>query len=102
LVYAKEKRAPRDCKRPKSREETPKEGSDNARRCRTAINCTAAQQMQGETATIEYKSQKRAARDCKRPKSREETPKEGSGNALRYRIAIKWQPDPKNASLVLP
>jgi hypothetical protein len=27
-------------KRPKSREETPKEGSDNARRCRTATICT--------------------------------------------------------------
>jgi hypothetical protein len=35
---------------------------------------------------------------CKRPKSREETPKEGSGSARRYRIAIKWQAELENAS----
>src|SRR5262245_8524594 len=29
--------------------------------------------------------EKRAARGCKRPKSREETPKEGGGNAMRSR-----------------
>jgi hypothetical protein len=42
--------------------------------------------------------EKRAARGCKRPKSREETPKEGSGNARRYRTAIRWQGVQKNAS----
>jgi hypothetical protein len=31
--------------------------------------------------------EKRAACECKRPKSREETPKEGGGNARRYRTA---------------
>jgi hypothetical protein len=36
LVGHKERRAARGCKRPKSREETPKEGDGNARRCRTA------------------------------------------------------------------
>jgi hypothetical protein len=34
--------------------------------------------------------EKRAACDCKRPKSREETPKEGGGNARRYRTATTY------------
>jgi hypothetical protein len=33
--------------------------------------------------------QQRATRDCKRPKSREVKPKEGSCNARRYRAASK-------------
>jgi hypothetical protein len=40
----KEKRAACDGKRPKSREETPKEGSDSARRYRTATICDRAAQ----------------------------------------------------------
>src|ERR1700733_1766932 len=40
----KEKRAPCKSKRPKSREETPKEGSDSARRYRTATICDRAAQ----------------------------------------------------------
>ena len=42
-------------------------------------------------------TEKRAACASKRPKSREETPKEGGGNARRYRTATtytathKWQ-----------
>jgi hypothetical protein len=40
----KEKRAACDGKRPKSREETPKEGSDSARRYRTATICGRAAQ----------------------------------------------------------
>ncbi len=43
-----EKRAACVNKRPKSREETPKEGGGNARRYRTAIRYTAAHKMQGE------------------------------------------------------
>src|SRR6201981_902423 len=39
-----EKRAACDGKRPKSREETPKEGSDSARRYRTATICDRAAQ----------------------------------------------------------
>ena len=35
-------------------------------------------------------AKKGAARGRKRPKSREETPKEGSGNARRYRTATIW------------
>src|SRR5579859_2722731 len=42
--YPKEKRAACDGKRPKSREETPKEGSDSARRYRTATICDRAAQ----------------------------------------------------------
>ncbi len=34
--------------------------------------------------------EKRAACDSKRPKSREETPKEGGGNARRYRTATAY------------
>jgi hypothetical protein len=34
--------------------------------------------------------EKRAACGCKRPKSREETPKEGGGNAERYRTATTY------------
>src|ERR1700758_3463685 len=60
---SKEKRAACDGKRPKSREETPKEGSDSARRYRTATICDCAAQSaslfrffpmriaQGHTAT---------------------------------------------------
>jgi len=44
----KEKRAARGCKRPKSREETPKEGGGNARRYRTATTYTATHTKQGE------------------------------------------------------
>src|SRR5262249_3940295 len=40
-------------------------------------------------------AKKRAARGCKRPKSREETPKEGSGNS-RYRSAISYLATHKN------
>ena len=36
---------------------------------------------------LEDLKEKGAARGCKRPKSREETPKEGSGSAERYRTA---------------
>src|SRR5947207_7049690 len=43
-----EKRAACDCKRPKSREETPKEGGGNARRYRTATTYTATHKWQGE------------------------------------------------------
>jgi hypothetical protein len=32
---------------------------------------------------------KGAGHGCKRPKSKEEMPKEGSGNAMRYRAASK-------------
>jgi hypothetical protein len=49
-----------------------------------------------------YKStpqEKRAACDGKRPKSREETPKEGSDNARRYRTASICNRDAQNASL---
>jgi len=49
-VYASgfiEKGAACKNKRPKSREETPKEGGGNARRYRTAINYTASHKMQG-------------------------------------------------------
>jgi hypothetical protein len=38
--YTQEKRATRESKWPKSREETPKEGSNNARRYRTATICS--------------------------------------------------------------
>jgi hypothetical protein len=41
--------------------------------------------------------EKWAARDCKRPKSREETPKEGGGNAKRYRTAANWHRTAKKA-----
>jgi len=37
----------------------------------------------------ETSQEKRAACDCKRPKFREETPKEGGGNARRYRTATR-------------
>jgi hypothetical protein len=49
---------------------------DNARRCR-------------RVQTEPY-AEKRAACGCKRPKSREETPKEGGGNARRYRTATTY------------
>jgi hypothetical protein len=38
-LHRQEKRATCESKRPKSREETPKEGSDSARRYRTATIC---------------------------------------------------------------
>ena len=44
---------------------------------------------------VRTKTKKRAARGCKRPKSREETPKEGSGSS-RYRIAIIYTATHKN------
>src|ERR1700742_2818182 len=43
-LLRKEKRAACESKRPKSREETPKEGSDSARRYRTAKICDRAAQ----------------------------------------------------------
>src|SRR6185312_5941584 len=51
-------------------------------RCRVARTCEAT-------------DKKRAARGCKRPKSREETPKEGNGSS-RYRIAIIYTATHKN------
>src|SRR6185312_11730154 len=51
-------------------------------RCRVARTCEAT-------------DKKRAARVCKRPKSREETPKEGNGSS-RYRIAIIYTAPHKN------
>jgi hypothetical protein len=39
---------------------------------------------------VECAQEKRAACESKRPKSREETPKEGGGNARRYRTAIRY------------
>jgi hypothetical protein len=51
----------------------------------------------GRRAQMGPHAEKRAACGCKRPKSREETPKEGGGNARRYRTATtytathKWQ-----------
>src|SRR5215475_8935352 len=46
--------------------------------------------MQAIAACGSRGQEKRAARDCKRPKSREETPKEGGSNTTksRYRTAI--------------
>jgi len=49
---APEKRAACGCKRPKSREETPKEGGGNARRYRTAITYTAAHKVQAANCRI--------------------------------------------------
>ncbi len=43
-AYAAQKKGPLESKRPKSREETPKEGSDSARRYRTATICDRAAQ----------------------------------------------------------
>src|SRR5262249_13589287 len=81
------KRAACECKRPKSREETPKEGGGSARRYRTATIChRSAQEASPLLRLITAKSFCRrdkenwAARECRRPKSREETPKEGSGS----------------------
>src|ERR1700719_938724 len=45
-------------------------------------------------------TKKGAARGCKRPKSREETPKEGSGNARRYRTATTCHRNAQNASVL--
>src|SRR5207302_5921526 len=44
--------------------------------------------------------EKGAARGCKRPKSREETPKEGSGNARRYRTAARCHRTAQNARAI--
>jgi hypothetical protein len=74
--------------RPKSREETPKEGSGSAGA--TAPHKDTPQRTKCKTRfdarlTLIPKSlwikRKRAACVSKRPKSREETPKEGDGNA---------------------
>ena len=46
-------------------------------------------------------AKKRAARGCKRPKSREETPKEGNGSS-RYRIAIIYTATHKNQDFQAP
>jgi hypothetical protein len=44
--------------------------------------------MRAVGAKRAYRQEKRAACENKRPKSREETPKEGSGSAEHYRTAI--------------
>ena len=50
----------------------------------------AKEDLAKEDLAKEDLAKKGAARGCKRPKSREETPKEGSGNAMRYRTATTW------------
>jgi hypothetical protein len=74
--------------RPKSREETPKEGSGSAGATapqKDTPQCTKCKGGFDVPATLIPKSlwmnRKRAACVSKRPKSREETPKEGDGNA---------------------
>jgi hypothetical protein len=41
------------------------------------------------SAICRFRQEKRAARGCKRPKSREETPKEGGGNASNRATALQ-------------
>src|ERR1700693_615914 len=48
------------------------------------------------------RAKKGAARGCKRPKSREETPKEGGGNARRYRTATTCHRSAQKASVLDP
>src|SRR6516165_1924998 len=70
----------------------------NSGRLRTVPNSREAVARAGlpkedlakEDLAKEDLAKKGAARGCKRPKSREETPKEGSGNAMRYRTATSW------------
>ncbi len=88
MLYAVRKGAAHGCERPKSREETPKKGSNSAKRYRTAIICHRAAQMTSETFSTSVKPnknliyiRKKAARNCKQPKSREETPNKGSNSA---------------------
>jgi len=50
----------------------------------------AKEDLAKEDLAKEDLAKKGAARGCKQPKSREETPKEGSGNAMRYRTATTW------------
>src|SRR5262249_46998619 len=52
---------------------------------RVAVACAAVLLRADKSA-----AEKRAACGCKRPKSREETPKEGGGNARRYRTATTY------------
>ncbi|WP_146030124.1 hypothetical protein [Methylocella silvestris] len=107
-------------KRPKSREETPKEGIGDNKRCRTAINVRVQRTksksrkhadrdgMAGAAlvsasrisrAFWMARQNKEAARDFrKRPKSREETPKEGIGDNKRCRTAIICTCDAQKAS----
>jgi hypothetical protein len=69
-------------------------------RDRTRVARTAAL-AESVVAHIKH-SEKRAASDCQRPKSREETPKEGGGNA-RDRIAAlhQYAPAPHKTQGVL-
>ena len=52
LAQCNEKRAACSRKRPKSREETPKEGSGNAWRYRTATTYTAMHKVQGQSPAL--------------------------------------------------
>jgi hypothetical protein len=49
------------------------------------------------TATTEKKTEKKKGRGCPRPKSREETPKEGDGNAEALPHRNKIHRDAQNA-----
>ena len=84
----------------------PSLGRKRPRRAAVSAGATALQQ----DATAAHKAQARFCANhgkviveckkkgrlrCKRPKSREETPKEGSGSARRYRTANAYRSDPK-------
>ncbi len=72
---------------------------DSAVRPRTVPGRSRIERREhSRSATIADGQEKRAACENKRPKSREETPKEGSGSAEHYRTATIWDRNAQNAS----
>src|SRR5262249_62022934 len=87
------KRAACEGKRPKSREETPKEGGGNARRYRTATTCHRSAQeaspLFGRITSKSFRMQEKwAARSESGPRLERKRTRKAAAAAKRYRVAM--------------